>query len=82
MIPAEWVVESTQVDQSTHHAAYYPDEQGQTLFDSLQGYYRYMWYGFFRGGETYDFAAEGAQTIPLLFSGVGGIADMIVLGVS
>ena len=67
VIPAEWVAESTQVDRATHGAAYYPDEMGQAIFDDLSGYYKYMWYGFFRGegrGDGrdyagYDFAAEG-----------------------
>jgi CubicO group peptidase (beta-lactamase class C family) len=40
-------------------AGYYPDEMGQTLFNDLHGYYKYMWYGFFRGQDSYDFAAEG-----------------------
>ena len=59
VIPAEWVAESTQVDWATHEAAYYPDAMGQAIFDDLNGYYKYMWYGFFRGEEGYDFAAEG-----------------------
>jgi CubicO group peptidase (beta-lactamase class C family) len=66
VIPAEWVAESTQVDPATHDAAYYPDQMGQAIFDDLNGYYKYMWYGFFRGEERlddvvvgYDFAAVG-----------------------
>jgi CubicO group peptidase (beta-lactamase class C family) len=59
VIPAEWVAESTQVDPALHRADYYPDEMGQAIFDDLNGYYKYMWYGFFRGEDGYDFAAEG-----------------------
>ena len=59
VIPAGWVAESTQVDRLTHEAAYYPDAMGQAIFDDLNGYYKYMWYGFFRGEGGYDFAAEG-----------------------
>jgi len=52
---------------TTHTAAYYPDDFGQEIFDTLNGYYKYMWYGFFRdagggAGEDasgYDFMAEG-----------------------
>ena len=32
---------------------------GQVIFDTLQGYYKYMWYGYARDGDGYDFAAEG-----------------------
>jgi CubicO group peptidase (beta-lactamase class C family) len=59
VIPAEWITESTQVDPSRQRATYYPDEMGQVIFDMLQGYYKYMWYGYFRDGDGYDFAAEG-----------------------
>jgi CubicO group peptidase (beta-lactamase class C family) len=59
VIPAEWVADSTQVDRATHNAGYYPDEMGQAIYDDLNGYYKYMWYGFLRGEGGYDFAAEG-----------------------
>jgi len=59
VIPAEWVAESTQVDPSRQRDTYYPDEMGQVIFDTLQGYYKYMWYGYARDGHEYDFAAEG-----------------------
>lgn len=59
VIPADWVTDSTTVDASTHHTSYYPDEFGQTIFETLHGYYKYMWYGYLRDGEEYDFAAEG-----------------------
>ena len=59
VIPVEWVNESTQVDPSTQDSSYYPDEYGQQIFDSGRGYYKYMWYGFMRGENQYDFAAEG-----------------------
>jgi CubicO group peptidase (beta-lactamase class C family) len=59
VIPKEWVAESTQVDPDIHTASYYPDDFGQLLYRDLDGYYKYMWYGFFRGEEGYDFMAEG-----------------------
>ncbi len=59
VIPTEWIAESTQVDPLRQHEAYYPDEMGQVIFDRLQGYYKYMWYGYTRDGNGYDFAAEG-----------------------
>jgi CubicO group peptidase (beta-lactamase class C family) len=59
VMPAEWVAESTQVDPSRQRDTYYPDEMGQIIFDTLQGYYKYMWYGYARDGDEYDFAAEG-----------------------
>jgi CubicO group peptidase (beta-lactamase class C family) len=59
VLPASWVEESTQVDLSIHDASYYPDEFGQLIYGDLNGYYKYMWYGFFRGQDGYDFQAEG-----------------------
>jgi CubicO group peptidase (beta-lactamase class C family) len=59
VMPAEWVAESTQVDPSRQRDTYYPNEMGQIIFDTLQGYYKYMWYGYARDGDEYDFAAEG-----------------------
>ncbi|HSR29844.1 MAG TPA: serine hydrolase [Anaerolineae bacterium] len=59
VMPAEWVAESTQVDLSRQRDTYYPDEMGQVIFDTLQGYYKYMWYGYARDGGEYDFSAEG-----------------------
>jgi CubicO group peptidase (beta-lactamase class C family) len=59
VIPESWIAESTQVDSSKLHDEYYRDGFGQTLLHSLNGYYSYMWYGYFREGVEYDFAAEG-----------------------
>jgi CubicO group peptidase (beta-lactamase class C family) len=59
VIPAVWVHDSTQVDRSTQNEFYYPDEFGQKIFHDLNGYYKYMWYGYLRGESGYDFAAEG-----------------------
>ena len=59
VIPEEWVVESTQVDPERHSDAYYPDEFGQNIYNNLGGYYKYMWYGYFRGEDGYDFVGEG-----------------------
>lgn len=59
VIPDEWVAESTSVDLSTHDESYYPDDYGQLVYDTMGGYYKYMWYGYFRGEDGFDFAAEG-----------------------
>ncbi len=59
VLPAEWVAESTQVDPANQRDAYYPDAFGQSIFNELGGYYKYMWYGFFRENDGYDFQAEG-----------------------
>ena len=59
VVPGEWVAESTQVDPDIHTASYYPDDFGQMIYRDLGGYYKYMWYGFFRDEEDYDFMAEG-----------------------
>jgi CubicO group peptidase (beta-lactamase class C family) len=59
VLPAEWIAESTRVDPDLHEESYYPDDFGQLIYSELDGYYKYMWYGFFRGEEGYDFMAEG-----------------------
>ncbi len=59
IIPAEWVTESTQVDEATLNDQYYASEMGKILKNDLNGYYKYMWYGLFQDGGAYDFAAEG-----------------------
>jgi CubicO group peptidase (beta-lactamase class C family) len=59
VISSDWVAESTQPDPATQYNSYYPDEFGQTIFNHLQGYYKYMWYGYSRDGGENDFAAEG-----------------------
>jgi CubicO group peptidase (beta-lactamase class C family) len=59
VISPEWVGESTSPDPSTENDSYYRDEFGQTILNDLQGYYKYMWYGYFRPGGEPDFAAEG-----------------------
>ncbi|NIM95669.1 MAG: serine hydrolase [Anaerolineales bacterium] len=59
VISRDWIAESTQVERPTHSDAYYPDEFGQTIYNDLEGYYKYMWYGYFRDGDEYDLAAEG-----------------------
>ncbi len=56
VLPAEWVAKSTRIDRSTHRASYYP---GMQDFYSSGGYYKYMWWGFSRDEESYDFSAEG-----------------------
>ncbi len=59
IIPESWIEESIQIDRENHNPAYYPDEFGQMIYDSLGGYYKYMWYGFFRAGDDPDFSAAG-----------------------
>lgn len=59
VMPTEWVAESTQVDPSRQRETYYPDEMGQIIYGTLNGHYKYMWYGYARDGDDYDFAAEG-----------------------
>lgn len=59
VISEDWVRESTTPDQNLLTDAYYPDEFGQILFNELDGFYKFMWYGYFREGEANDFAAEG-----------------------
>jgi len=56
VIPSEWVAESTRIDRSTHQASYYP---GMQDFYSSGGYYKYMWWGYLRDDNGYDFSAEG-----------------------
>jgi CubicO group peptidase (beta-lactamase class C family) len=59
VIPSSWIEESIRVDQEGHGSAHYPDEFGQMIYDSLGGYYKYLWYGYFREGDDFDFTAEG-----------------------
>lgn len=59
LISTDWVAESTQLDPALHLESYYPNEFGQTIYDSGQGYYQYMWYGLFHEDGSYDFFAEG-----------------------
>ena len=59
IIPSEWVVDSTQVDQATLTEQYYSTEMGRSLKNDLNGYYKYMWWGYFQDDGSYDFAAEG-----------------------
>lgn len=56
VVPSDWVADSTQIDLLTHRASYYPDNQ---YFYDSGGYYKYMWWGYSRDKEGYDFAAEG-----------------------
>lgn len=59
VISPEWVAESTQIDPTLNNDAYYSNEFGQGIYNNGQGYYKYMWYGFFREDGSYDFTAEG-----------------------
>lgn len=56
VISPAWVEESTRPHLPEIYADYYPE-----WFASLpgQGYYNYMWWGFTRNGDSYDFTAEG-----------------------
>jgi len=59
LIPADWIAESTGKDPSTHRSEYYPDQFGQEIYASGNGWYKYMWYGALRDDGSYDFAAQG-----------------------
>ena len=59
VLPAAWISESTTVDPALQKASYYPDDFGQQIYSDLNGYYKYMWYGFARGETGFDFLAEG-----------------------
>ena len=59
VVPADWVADSTAVDPSIQRDDYYPEGFGQSIYDSGQGYYKYMWYGYLRENGEFDFAAEG-----------------------
>jgi CubicO group peptidase (beta-lactamase class C family) len=56
VISEAWVDESTQPLLPKNYSAYYPE-----WFISLPGqaYYKYMWWGMTREGDSYDFSAEG-----------------------
>lgn len=56
VISKAWVDESTQPLLPQNYADYYPE-----WFASLPGqaYYKYMWWGVAREGDSYDFTAEG-----------------------
>jgi len=56
VIPAEWVVASTQADTSLDYDNYYYDD---FIFADGRGYYKYMWWGMQRDGQEYDFSAIG-----------------------
>ena len=56
VIPAAWVVESTQADTSLDYDRYYYDD---FIFADGRGYYKYMWWGMQREGQEYDFSAIG-----------------------
>jgi len=56
VISRTWVDESTQPLLPENYSDYYSD-----FVKALpgQGYYKYMWWGMAREGDSYDFAAEG-----------------------
>lgn len=56
VVPAEWVTEATQTDQSVDYKTYYPNG---FIFENKQGYYKYMWWGIQHNKTNYDFAALG-----------------------
>ena len=65
IIPAEWVAESTQADNSVDYANYYYDA---FIFANGQGYYKYMWWGIQRDAQNYDFMALGNHGQFIYFS--------------
>ncbi len=56
VIPAEWVTESTRPDVSPPSQGYY---DGMPMLKERAGYYQYLWWGWRRGEQSYDFAAIG-----------------------
>jgi CubicO group peptidase (beta-lactamase class C family) len=56
VLPVAWVEESTRPYFPENATSYY-----SPYFAALPGqaYYKYMWWGYARSGEAYDFAAEG-----------------------
>jgi len=56
VIPADWIAESTQEDPSVDRDEYYRDFH---LHETLDGYYKYMWWGLPRSEGEYDFSAVG-----------------------
>jgi len=58
VISKNWITESTQVDSERNNEEYYPDDFGRSIYSSGQGYYKYMWYGFFREDGSNDLAAR------------------------
>jgi CubicO group peptidase (beta-lactamase class C family) len=56
VIPKAWVSESTQPLLPENYSNYY---HGLTASLPGKGYYKYMWWGMAREGNSYDFTAEG-----------------------
>jgi CubicO group peptidase (beta-lactamase class C family) len=56
IIPADWVLDSTQADTTLDYDRYYYDD---FIFEDGRGYYKYMWWGMQRDGQDYDFSAIG-----------------------
>jgi CubicO group peptidase (beta-lactamase class C family) len=59
VISEDWITASTAPDPSTENDNYYSTDFGNALYRTLNGYYKYMWYGYHREGGLPDFAAEG-----------------------
>ena len=55
IIPASWVEESTSPPQGIDLHSYYPPD---TFLSSGNGFYKYMWWGFYRD-SSYDYSAVG-----------------------
>ena len=56
VVPAEWVIESTQADRSVDYETYYPKG---FIFKDGQGYYKYMWWGIQHSETDHTFIAMG-----------------------
>lgn len=59
MVSGDWVEESTSLDPATHNPDYYSHSFGPYVYDDGAGYYKYMWYGKLRPGQSADIMAEG-----------------------
>ena len=56
LVPADWVAESTEIDQTVDWDSYYGDSP---FFQEEGGFYKYMWWGQQRAGAASDFMALG-----------------------
>jgi CubicO group peptidase (beta-lactamase class C family) len=61
IISSEWVAESTKMAQAAGPANkdYYSLCADYSAFKSGNGYYKYLWWGFYRDEDNYDFSALG-----------------------
>lgn len=59
VISEAWVAESTQRDAVPVNKDYYTVHDMELFFKSAKSYYKYLWWGYTRDGQDYDFFAAG-----------------------